>query len=133
MDAAQIAGLNVLRLINDTTAVAFGYGITKSDLPEPENPRNVVFVDVGHSSLSVAVVAFAKGQLTIRSTAYNRNLGGRDIDYALVRHFSEEFKGKYKIDVLSNLRRPTARTPLLRSLRRFCRPTPRHRSLSSPS
>lgn len=102
LDAAAIANLNVLRLINDTTAVALGYGITKSDLPEPENPRHVVFVDVGHSSLSVSVVAFAKGQLTVKATAYDRHVGGRDIDYALVRHFSEEFKTKYKIDVLSN-------------------------------
>ncbi|PBK95278.1 heat shock protein 70 [Armillaria gallica] len=102
LDAAAIAGLNVLRLINDTTAAALGYGITKSDLPEPESPRHVVFVDVGHSSLSVSVVAFSKGQLTVKSTAYDRNLGGRDIDYALVKHFSEEFKGKYKIDVMSN-------------------------------
>ena len=102
MDAAQIAGLNVLRLINDSTAVALGYGITKSDLPEAETPRHVCFVDVGHSNMTVAIVAFSKGQLTVKSTAFDRNLGGRDIDYALVRHFAEEFKGKYKIDVLSN-------------------------------
>ncbi|KAI0686744.1 HSP70-domain-containing protein [Cytidiella melzeri] len=102
LDAAQIANLNVLRLVNDTTAVALGYGITKSDLPEPENPRHVVFVDVGHSALSVAVVAFSKGQLVVKSTAYERHVGGRDIDYALVRHFAEEFKTKYKIDVLAN-------------------------------
>ncbi|KAJ7254680.1 heat shock protein 70 family [Mycena haematopus] len=102
LDAAAIAGLNTLRLINDTTAVALGYGITKSELPEPENAKHVVFVDVGHSSLSAAVVAFSKGQLVVKSAAYDRNLGGRDIDYALVKHFSEEFKQKYKIDVLSN-------------------------------
>ncbi|KAI0948941.1 hypothetical protein AcW1_008676 [Taiwanofungus camphoratus] len=102
LDAAQIAGLNVLRLINDTTAVALGYGITKSDLPEPENPRHVVFVDVGHSSTSCAVVAFSKGQLTVKSTAYDRHAGGRDIDHALLRHFAEEFEEKYKIDVLSS-------------------------------
>ncbi|KAF7303739.1 Heat shock protein [Mycena indigotica] len=102
LDAATVAGLNPLRLINDTTAVALGYGITKSDLPEAENPRHVVFVDVGHSSLSVAVVAFSKGQLVVKSTAYDRHLGGRDIDFALVNHFANEFKEKYKIDVLSN-------------------------------
>ncbi|PPQ80483.1 hypothetical protein CVT25_001749 [Psilocybe cyanescens] len=102
IDAAAIANLNVLRIINDTTATALGYGITKSDLPEPENPRHVVFVDVGHADFSVAVVAFSKGQLTVKSTAYERNLGGRDIDYALVKHFAEEFKTKYKIDVMSN-------------------------------
>lgn len=102
LDAASIAGLTTLRLINDTTAAALGYGITKSDLPEPENPRHVAFIDIGHSSLSVAIVAFSKGQLTVKSTAYDRNLGGRDIDYALVQHFAAEFKTKYKIDVLSN-------------------------------
>ncbi|KAK7692144.1 hypothetical protein QCA50_003763 [Cerrena zonata] len=102
LDAAQIANLNVLRLINDTTAVALGWGITKSDLPEAENPRHVVFVDVGHSSMSVSVVAFSKGQLNVKATAYETHVGGRDIDYALVQHFAEEFKGKYKIDVLSN-------------------------------
>ncbi|KAF5345892.1 hypothetical protein D9758_011451 [Tetrapyrgos nigripes] len=102
LDAASVAGLNVLRLISDTTAAALGYGITKSDLPEPESPRHVCFVDVGHSSMSVAIVAFSKGQLVVKSAAYDRHLGGRDIDFALVRHFSEEFKGKYKIDVLSN-------------------------------
>ena len=102
LSAATIAGLNPLRLIPDHTAVAFGYGITKSDLPDAENPRHVVFVDDGHSNMSVAVVAFSKGQLTVKSTAYDMHLGGRDIDYALVRHFAEEFKTKYKIDVLSN-------------------------------
>ncbi|GLB45075.1 putative heat shock protein 70 family protein [Lyophyllum shimeji] len=102
LDAAAIAGLTTLRLINDTTATALGYGITKSDLPEAENPRHVAFVDIGHASLSVAIVAFSKGQLIIKSTAYDRNLGGRDIDMALVKHFAEEFKTKYKIDVMSN-------------------------------
>ena len=102
LDAASIAGLNALRLINDTTATALGYGITKSDLPEAENPRHVAFVDMGHSTFSVAIVAFSKGQLAVKSTAYDPHLGGRDIDLALVRYFAEEFKGKYKIDVLSN-------------------------------
>ncbi|OBZ70843.1 Heat shock protein hsp88 [Grifola frondosa] len=91
LDAAQIAGLNVLRLINDTTAVALGYGITKSDLPEAENPRHVVFVDVGHSSMSVSVVAFSKGQLAVKSTAYERHVALRD-----------RIRRKYKIDVLSS-------------------------------
>ncbi|KAH7889017.1 heat shock protein 70 family [Phlebopus sp. FC_14] len=101
-DAASIAGLNALRVINDTTAVALGYGITKTDLPEAENPRHIMFVDVGHSSMSVAVVAFSKGQLVVKGTAYDRHLGGRDIDYALLQHFATEFKEKYKIDVLSS-------------------------------
>lgn len=102
-DAALIAGLNPLRLINDSTAVAFSYGITKSDLPELDQAsRNVVFVDVGHSNYTVTVVAFNKGQLVVKATAYDKHLGGRDIDFALVRYFAAEFKDKYKIDVLSN-------------------------------
>ncbi|KAI9571624.1 HSP70-domain-containing protein [Boletus coccyginus] len=101
-DAAAIAGLNTLRVINDTTAAALSWGITKTDLPEPENPRHILFVDVGHSSMSVAVVAFSKGQLVVKSAAYDRHLGGRDIDYALLQHFTTEFKTKYKVDVLSS-------------------------------
>lgn len=102
LDAAEIAGLNPLRLMNDTTATALGYGITKTDLPEPEEPRNVVFCDFGHSSYQVAVVAFSKGQLTVLGAASDRNFGGRDMDIALLNHFAEEFKGKYKVDVLSS-------------------------------
>ncbi len=101
-DAANIAGLNPLRLINDTTAIALGYGITKSDLPPPETPRHVVFVDIGHSNYSVAVVAFATGQFKILATAYDRHFGGRNLDAALSEHFAEEFKTKYKIDVMGN-------------------------------
>ncbi|KAF8626810.1 hypothetical protein AX17_006467 [Amanita inopinata Kibby_2008] len=102
LDAAAIANFNCLRLINDSTAVALGYGITKSDLPDIENARHVAFVDVGHSSMSVSVIAFSKGRLDVKSTAYDRNLGGRDIDYAMLKHFAEEFKSKYKIDVMSS-------------------------------
>ena len=88
LDAAQIAGLNGLRLIDDTTAVALGYGITKSDLPEADNPPHVVFVNVGHSSMTASVVAFSKGQLTLKSKIYGPHVGGRDIDYALLQHFA---------------------------------------------
>ncbi|KAG8906919.1 adenyl-nucleotide exchange factor sse1 [Tulasnella sp. 403] len=102
LDAAAIANLNPLRLINDTTAIALGYGITKSDLPPPETPRHVVFVDIGHSNYSVAVVAFSAGQFAVKSTAYDRHFGGRDLDMALVEHFAAEFKQRYKVDVLSN-------------------------------
>lgn len=54
---ANFSGLNVLRLMNETTATALAYGIYKQDLPAPEDkPRNVVFVDLGHSSLQVNYV-----------------------------------------------------------------------------
>ncbi|KAF9945749.1 adenyl-nucleotide exchange factor sse1, partial [Mortierella alpina] len=101
LDAADIAGLNVLRLINDSTATALGYGITKTDLPE-DKARNVCFVDVGHSTYTVSIVSFIKGQLTVKSRAFDRHFGGRDFDRMLVDHFAAEFKTKYNIDVKSN-------------------------------
>uniref|UniRef100_A0A3P8UCI3 Heat shock protein family A (Hsp70) member 4 like n=1 Tax=Amphiprion percula TaxID=161767 RepID=A0A3P8UCI3_AMPPE len=104
-DATQIAGLNCLRLINDTTAVALAYGIYKQDLPTPEErPRNVVFVDMGHSSFQVSITAFNKGKLKVLATAFDLYLGGRNFDETLVDYFCEEFKGKYKLNVRDNPR-----------------------------
>ncbi|MCJ1319037.1 adenyl-nucleotide exchange factor sse1 [Xylographa vitiligo] len=103
VDAAEIAGLKLLRLINDTTATALGYGITKLDLPTAEEkPRRVCFVDIGHSTYSCSIVEFKKGELAVKSTTYDRHFGGRNFDKALVDHFAKEFKEKYKIDIHTN-------------------------------
>lgn len=108
IDAAEIAGLKVLRLINDTTAAALGYGITKLDLPAAEEkPRRVAFVDVGYSDYSCSIVEFKKGELAVKGTAFDRHFGGRNFDRALVEHLQKEFHGKYKIDIFSN---PKAQT-----------------------
>uniref|UniRef100_A0A8B9H2I0 Heat shock protein 4 like n=1 Tax=Astyanax mexicanus TaxID=7994 RepID=A0A8B9H2I0_ASTMX len=105
MDACQIAGLNCLRLINDTTAVALAYGIYKQDLPNAEEkPRNVVFVDIGHSSYQVSVVSFNKGKLKVLATSFDPYLGGRNFDEVLVEYFCEEFKARYKLNVKENPR-----------------------------
>ncbi|XP_069002129.1 heat shock 70 kDa protein 4a isoform X2 [Embiotoca jacksoni] len=105
MDAAQIAGLNCLRLMNETTAVTLAYGIYKQDLPAPEEkPRIVVFVDLGHSGFQVSVCAFNKGKLKILAMAFDSELGGKDFDDILVGHFCEEFGKKYKLDVRSKPR-----------------------------
>ena len=103
IDAAEISGLKLLRLVNDTTATALGYGITKLDLPTAEEkPRRVCFVDIGHSTYSCSIVEFKKGELAVRSAAYDRHFGGRNFDKALVDHFAKEFKEKYKIDIFTN-------------------------------
>lgn len=103
IDAAEIAGFKVLRLINDTTAAALGYGITKLDLPAAdERPRRVAFVDVGYSDYSCSVVEFKKGELAVKGTAYDRHLGGRNFDKVLVEHLHKEFQSKFKVDVYSN-------------------------------
>ncbi|XP_074529460.1 heat shock 70 kDa protein 4b [Halichoeres trimaculatus] len=105
VDAAQIAGLNCLRLMNETTAVALAYGIYKQDLPGPEEKaRNVVFVDLGHSGYQTSVCAFNKGKLKVLSTACDPELGGKDFDEMLVKYFCDEFSKKYKLDVKSKPR-----------------------------
>ncbi|KAM6978034.1 heat shock 70 kDa protein 4b [Aplochiton taeniatus] len=105
VDAAQIAGLNCLRLMNETTAVALAYGIYKQDLPAPEEkPRIVVFVELGHSGYQTSVCAFNKGKLKILATACDPELGGKDFDEMLVQYFCVEFAKKYKLDVKSKPR-----------------------------
>ncbi|KAI0478992.1 heat shock protein Hsp88 [Xylariaceae sp. FL0804] len=103
IDAAEIAGLKPLRIMNDTTAAALGYGITKLDLPAAEEkPRRVCFIDIGHSNYSCSVVEFKRGELAVKSTAYDRHFGGREFNLALLNHFRKEFQGKYKIDITTN-------------------------------
>lgn len=103
IDATEIAGLKLLRLINDNTAAALGYGITKLDLPAAdEKPRRVAFVDIGYSDYTCSIVEFRKGELAVKGTAFDRHFGGRNFDRALVDHLAKEFHGKYKIDILSN-------------------------------
>ncbi|XP_047579042.1 heat shock protein 105 kDa isoform X2 [Lutra lutra] len=105
LDAAQIVGLNCLRLMNDMTAVALNYGIYKQDLPGlDEKPRIVVFVDMGHSAFQVSACAFNKGKLKVLGTAFDPFLGGKSFDEKLVEHFCAEFKTKYKLDAKSKIR-----------------------------
>jgi len=103
LDSAQIAGLNCLRLMHENTATALSYGIYKTDLPENE-PINIAFVDVGEASFQVNIVAFKKGQLKVLAHGYDRSLGGRDLDQALLEHFAAEFKAKRNLDILQNPR-----------------------------
>ncbi|EDV39248.1 uncharacterized protein Dana_GF24591, isoform A [Drosophila ananassae] len=102
LDAAQIAGLNVLRLMNETTATALAYGFYKNDLFE-DKPRNVVFVDFGHSALQVSACSFTKGKLKMLASTWDQ-IGGRDFDLALAEYFTKEFQERYKINAKTNAR-----------------------------
>ncbi|XP_069496056.1 heat shock protein 105 kDa [Ambystoma mexicanum] len=105
LGAAQIVGLNCLRLMNDMTAVALNYGIYKQDLPAPEEkPKIVVFVDMGHSAFQVSACAFNKGRLKVLCTAFDPTLGGRHFDEKIMEYFCSEFKSKYKLEVKSKIR-----------------------------
>lgn len=102
LDAAGIAGLNCLRMINETTATALSYGFYKQDLPAPEEkPRNVIFVDFGHSSIQVSACAMSKGKLKMLA-ATSDLVGGRDIDMILADYFCRDFISKYKFDPKTN-------------------------------
>eukprot|EP00908_Phaeocystis_cordata_P011024 Transcript_21867.p1 GENE.Transcript_21867~~Transcript_21867.p1 ORF type:complete len:820 (-),score=464.81 Transcript_21867:172-2631(-) len=101
LDSAKIVGLNVLRLMHDTTAAALSYGIYKTDLPT-DKPTNVVFLDMGASDTTVSIVSFVKGKLTVLSTACDRHLGGRDFNELLVDNFRNEWLEKHKIDAYTN-------------------------------
>ncbi|KAF2076744.1 hypothetical protein CYY_001933 [Polysphondylium violaceum] len=100
LDAGVIAGLNIVRLVNDTTATALSYGIYK-EFSETE-PTNVLFVDVGDASTSVSAVQFKKGQLKTLATSSDENVGSRLFEDSLVKHFAKEFQTKYKINVFEN-------------------------------
>lgn len=104
LNAANIADLNVLRLINETTAVALSYGFYKQDLPAiDEKARNVIFVDFGNASLQVSAVAFNKGKLKMICSAWDQ-IGGRDFDAILADKFAQDFQAKYKINAKTNPR-----------------------------
>lgn len=105
LDASQIAGLNCLKLMNETTAVALCYGLYHTDLPDTnDKPHVAVFVDVGYTSLQASAVAFNKGKLRMLASTFDNNLGGRDFDKVLMDYFQQEFLAKYKVDAYSNVR-----------------------------
>lgn len=102
--AAEIAGLNILHLLNETTSVALLYGFYKPDLPAvDEKPMNVVFVDFGQSQIQVSVCAYNRGKLKMTSSAWDQ-VGGRSIDAILAEYFANDIQKKYKVNARTNPR-----------------------------
>ncbi|KAG0177500.1 adenyl-nucleotide exchange factor sse1 [Apophysomyces sp. BC1021] len=101
LDAAKLVDLNCLQLINDLTAVALNYGLTRPGIPSTK-PRNVAFVDIGHSGCSVAIVSLVKGNLTVRGTAYEEQVGGQHLDQILVEKLAAELREKINVDIYSD-------------------------------
>jgi len=99
LDAAQIAGLNVLRLLNEHAAVALTYGLVKTDLPEESaGARKVLFVDMGHSCTTAQVVAFVKGKMTVQGLAFDPTLGGRNFDEVVAAHVAADATKKLRAE-----------------------------------
>lgn len=110
-DAGAIAGINVLRIINEPTAAAIAYGLDKKTGGKGE--RNVLIFDLGGGTFDVSILSIDDGVFEVKSTAGDTHLGGEDFDNRMVNHFTQEFQRKYKKDMTSNKR-------ALRRLRTAC-------------
>lgn len=100
-DAGTIAGLNVLRIINEPTAAALAYGLDKNLKGE----RNVLIFDLGGGTFDVSILTIDEGSLfEVKATAGDTHLGGEDFDNRLVNHLADEFKRKFRKDIRNNPR-----------------------------
>ena len=97
-DAGVIAGLNVLRIINEPTAAAIAYGLDKMS----DAQRNVLIFDFGGGTHDVSLLSLEDGVFEVKATSGDTHLGGEDIDNRIVNHVLEEFKKKHKVDISDN-------------------------------
>lgn len=109
-DAGTIAGLEVLRIINEPTAAAISYGLGKK---AQKGETNVLIFDLGGGTFDVSLLSIEDGVFEVKATAGDTHLGGEDFDQRLMTHFMKEFQRKYKKDISSNKR-------ALRRLRTAC-------------
>jgi heat shock 70kDa protein 1/2/6/8 len=109
-DAGSIAGLNVLRIINEPTAAAIAYGLGSG---KSEKERNVMIYDLGGGTFDVSLLNIQGGVFTVKATAGDTHLGGQDFDTNLLEHFKKEFQRKTKKDLSGDAR-------ALRRLRTAC-------------
>jgi L1 cell adhesion molecule like protein len=107
-DAGAIAGLNVLRIINEPTAAAIAYGLDKKG-----EEKNVLIFDLGGGTFDVSLLTIEEGIFEVKATAGDTHLGGEDFDNRLVEFFVEDFKRRHKKDMGQNQRS-------LRRLRTAC-------------
>jgi len=122
-DAGAIAGLNVLRIINEPTAAAMAYGLDQKSAAARE--KNVLIFDLGGGTFDVSVLSIDDGIFEVKSTAGDTHLGGEDFDNRMVDHFVAEFKRKNRGENL------TANKRALRRLRTACEQAKRTLSSSA--
>ncbi|MBQ2830916.1 molecular chaperone DnaK [Methanobrevibacter sp.] len=97
-DAGTIAGLDVVRLVNEPTAASLAYGLDKSD----EDDMNIMVYDLGGGTLDVTIMEFGGGVFEVRSTSGDTQLGGTDMDNVLIKYLADEFKAQEGIDLMDN-------------------------------
>lgn len=102
LTSAKIAGLNITKLINESTANILNYSVFRRNEFEAESPRIVGFVDVGHSKSSVYFASISSMKIETISEFSDSNLGCRNMDSNILRFYSELLKKKHKIDVMGD-------------------------------
>ncbi|XP_058199587.1 heat shock cognate 70 kDa protein 2-like [Rhododendron vialii] len=110
-DAGVIAGLHIMRIINEPTAAAIAYGFDNKASITDE--KNVLVFDLGGGTLDVSLLTVEEGKFKVKATCGDTHLGGEDFDNRMVNHFVERFKMKHKKDISGNPR-------ALRRLRTSC-------------
>lgn len=108
-DAGVIAGLNVLRIINEPTAAAIAFGLNEKS----DKERHVLIFDLGGGTFDVSLLDIDGGMFEVKATAGDTHLGGEDFDSRLVNYFADRFQKKYKCDLRQSPR-------ALRTLRTAC-------------
>mmetsp|Transcript_27353 Transcript_27353/g.49228 ORF Transcript_27353/g.49228 Transcript_27353/m.49228 type:complete len:785 (+) Transcript_27353:2734-5088(+) len=116
LDAAAIADVPCVGLMNDTTAAALSYGVYRGREITDENRKLVAFVDMGHSKISVAIAEFSTSKLQMLGKAFDRNLGARDFDWNFAKHIAANFENKHGVDPLGN---PKSKLKLLSAIERL--------------
>ncbi|KAH3687274.1 hypothetical protein WICPIJ_001736 [Wickerhamomyces pijperi] len=96
-DAGTIAGLNVLRIVNEPTAAAIAYGLDKDD-----GEHQIIVYDLGGGTFDVSLLSIENGVFEVLATSGDTHLGGEDFDFRVVRHLIKLFKKKHSIDVTDN-------------------------------
>jgi L1 cell adhesion molecule like protein len=119
-DAGAIAGLNVIRIINEPTAAAIAYGLDQKS----KSDRNILIFDCGGGTFDVSILNIDDSIFEVRSTAGDTHLGGEDFDTRMVDHFVEEIRKKHKVSIKDNKR-------ALRRLRTACEKAKRTLSSST--
>ena len=97
-DAGTIAGLEVVRLLNEPTAASLAYGVTK----DSDEDVNILVFDIGGGTLDITIMEFGGGVFEVQSTSGDTHLGGRDMDLALKKYLADEFKREHGIDLLND-------------------------------
>ena len=97
-DAGTIAGLDVVRLVNEPTAASLAYGIDKQD----DDDVNIMVFDLGGGTLDVTIMEFGGGVFEVQSTSGDTQLGGTDMDNAIMEYIANEFKKETGVDLMEN-------------------------------